>query len=201
MSGSFTSKALSVGRSWGPNTTTGPPDFFFDLCVVLGLRPINESLSPPSLPSNGPCRVGTPEVIIDTPRIETEMTCTYPPPPIPTWEMAVKISFYLLTMAAAFLGNALICFVVLRTRRLHNRTFVFIFNLAISDFLVSVFSMWPHLGTGMTAEYPFPDIVCKFTSFFQGIRISALYIIYYCIYYTQMYVVDLYHTQIIQRKS
>ncbi len=89
---------------------------------------------------------------------------TYPP----TWESGLKITFYALAILMAVIGNSLVMLVIVCNKRLHTRTYVYIANLAVSDFMVGIFNMWVHLGGNISPDYPFPAIICKLFSFFQS---------------------------------
>lgn len=52
---------------------------------------------------------------------------------------AVYIVAYLFIFVLCMVGNSLVCFIVLRNRRMRTVTNFFILNLAISDLLVGIF--------------------------------------------------------------
>lgn len=48
---------------------------------------------------------------------------------------------YVLIFLLCMVGNALVCFIVLRNRHMRTVTNMFILNLAVSDLLVGIFCM------------------------------------------------------------
>lgn len=54
---------------------------------------------------------------------------------------AVFIISYLLIFLLCMVGNGVVCFIVLRSKRMRTVTNLFILNLAVSDLLVGIFCM------------------------------------------------------------
>lgn len=54
---------------------------------------------------------------------------------------AIFIVSYLLIFVVCMVGNAVVCFIVLRNKNMRTVTNLFILNLAISDLLVGIFCM------------------------------------------------------------
>ncbi|XP_038255639.1 neuropeptide FF receptor 2 [Dermochelys coriacea] len=86
---------------------------------------------------------------------------------------AVFIISYLLIFLLCMLGNAVICFIVLRSKHMRTVTNLFILNLAVSDLLVGIFCMPTTLLDNITAGWPFGSMVCKMSGMVQGISVSA----------------------------
>ena len=83
-------------------------------------------------------------------------------------EMIVKIIFYVIVILLAIAGNLLIIYVVWRNKRLHNTTYYYIVNLAVSDLMVTLFCTWVHLVNDLTDNWVLGAFFCKFNSFSQG---------------------------------
>ncbi|NXM65864.1 NPFF2 protein, partial [Serilophus lunatus] len=86
---------------------------------------------------------------------------------------AVFIISYLLIFLLCMVGNGLVCFVVLRSKRMRTVTNLFILNLAVSDLLVGIFCMPTTLLDNIIAGWPFGSLVCKMSGMVQGISVSA----------------------------
>lgn len=54
---------------------------------------------------------------------------------------AVFIISYLLIFLLCMVGNGVVCFIVLKSKRMRTVTNIFILNLAVSDLLVGIFCM------------------------------------------------------------
>ncbi|KAH3892524.1 hypothetical protein DPMN_016642 [Dreissena polymorpha] len=89
---------------------------------------------------------------------------------VPIWEMAIKITFYIILMMCSLLGNILIIIVVVRSKRMQTTTNYFIVNLAISDLLVTACCSWVRLVDELTEGWVLGNIFCKLNSFAQGRR-------------------------------
>ncbi|XP_048382519.2 neuropeptide FF receptor 2a [Stegostoma tigrinum] len=85
----------------------------------------------------------------------------------------VFIVSYLLIFLLCMLGNALVCFVVVRNQHMRTVTNLFILNLAISDLLVGIFCMPTTLMDNILTGWPFGSFVCKISGLVQGISVSA----------------------------
>ena len=90
------------------------------------------------------------------------------PEPIPVWEIALKVSFYLIAFLLDVVGNSIVVLIIITNRRMRTPTNVLIVNLAVSDLMVATFCMWVHLGNRITTEWPFGPFVCKFNTFMQS---------------------------------
>ena len=167
---------LSSSELW----TSVPPSLspiqcdpsFVDVCVLLGLRPANESFCFPLLPSTNTttaaCPVGDRAQTVEQPKEISQLFCVAPVPSLPTWEVGLKVFFYACSMLLALVGNLLVVVVVVTSKRMRSRTNVFILNLALMDLLAPLTCMMPHLGNGITTGYPFPAIICRMSVFMQG---------------------------------
>ncbi|GFU12963.1 cholecystokinin receptor type A [Trichonephila clavipes] len=75
---------------------------------------------------------------------------------------------YSIIFILAVTGNVLVIVTLLINKRMRTVTNVFLFNLAISDFLLGVFCM-PFTLTGVLyREFLFGSALCKLIPYFQG---------------------------------
>ncbi|PKK19887.1 neuropeptide FF receptor 2 [Columba livia] len=86
---------------------------------------------------------------------------------------AVFIVSYLLIFLLCMVGNGVVCFIVLRSKRMRTVTNLFILNLAVSDLLVGISCMPTTLLDNIIAGWPFGSLVCKMSGMVQGISVSA----------------------------
>ncbi|KFV59525.1 Neuropeptide FF receptor 2, partial [Gavia stellata] len=86
---------------------------------------------------------------------------------------AIFIISYLLIFLLCMVGNGVVCFIILRSKRMRTVTNLFILNLAISDLLVGIFCMPTTLLDNIIAGWPFGSLVCKMSGMVQGISVSA----------------------------
>ncbi|XP_067671255.1 neuropeptide FF receptor 2-like isoform X2 [Haliotis asinina] len=96
-----------------------------------------------------------------------------PPPTFPTWEIAIKILFYVLAMLLDVVGNSIVILIIVLNRKMRTTTNVLILNLAVSDLMVAAFCMWVHVGYQIAPEWPFGDFVCKVNTFFQVLSVTS----------------------------
>ena len=62
-------------------------------------------------------------------------------------------------------GNFLVCYVILKNKRLHTATNFFIANLAVSDLLVTFINVPFNIARNMLEEWPFGEIPCHIVNF------------------------------------
>ncbi|NXC47503.1 NPFF2 protein, partial [Penelope pileata] len=86
---------------------------------------------------------------------------------------AVFIVSYLLIFLLCMVGNGVVCYIVLRSKRMRTVTNLFILNLAVSDLLVGIFCMPTTLLDNIIAGWPFGRMVCKMSGMVQGISVSS----------------------------
>ena len=89
-------------------------------------------------------------------------------PQIPTWEITLKIVFYIIAMVVDIVGNVTVILIICLNKKIRTTTNILILNLAISDIMVAVFCMWVHLINQITAVWSFGAFMCKFATFVQG---------------------------------
>ncbi|XP_057276579.1 neuropeptide FF receptor 2 [Pezoporus wallicus] len=86
---------------------------------------------------------------------------------------AVFIISYLLIFLLCMVGNGVVCFIVLKSKRMRTVTNIFILNLAVSDLLVGIFCMPTTLLDNIIAGWPFGNLICKMSGMIQGVSVSA----------------------------
>ncbi|XP_047559593.1 neuropeptide FF receptor 1 [Lutra lutra] len=86
---------------------------------------------------------------------------------------AMFIVAYVLIFLLCMVGNALVCFVVLKNRHMRTVTNMFILNLAVSDLLVGIFCMPTTLVDNLITGWPFDNATCKMSGLVQGMSVSA----------------------------
>ena len=86
----------------------------------------------------------------------------------PALEVVLKTTFFVLIIVVALLGNIVVVSVIFRDATLHNGTFFFICNLAVSDILVTVCCTWVFLVKDLTKAWVLGPFFCRFNSFCQG---------------------------------
>ena len=96
------------------------------------------------------------------------------PKPLPVWEIALKVTFYVIIFVIDITGNTIVVLIVAMIKRMRTPTNILILNLAISDLMVGLFCMWVHAGNQITNTWPFGSYVCKVNTFIQG-RFSYLH--------------------------
>ncbi|XP_012513885.1 PREDICTED: neuropeptide FF receptor 1 [Propithecus coquereli] len=86
---------------------------------------------------------------------------------------AMFIVAYALIFLLCMVGNALVCFIVLKNRHMRTVTNMFILNLAVSDLLVGIFCMPTTLVDNLITGWPFDNATCKMSGLVQGMSVSA----------------------------
>ncbi|XP_066568653.1 neuropeptide FF receptor 1 like 1 [Amia ocellicauda] len=86
---------------------------------------------------------------------------------------ASYIVSYFFIFVLCMVGNGLVCFVVLRNRRMRTVTNLFILNLAISDLLVGIFCVPTTLVDNLITGWPFSQFMCTMSGLIQGMSVSA----------------------------
>ncbi|XP_055332776.1 G-protein coupled receptor 83-like [Paramacrobiotus metropolitanus] len=86
--------------------------------------------------------------------------------------IAVLLSAYLIVILASLLGNVLVVVVILRMRRMHTVTNIFILNVAISDIMITILNIPFNLARVLLDEWPFGSVMCRLIPFVQ---VTAVY--------------------------
>lgn len=88
---------------------------------------------------------------------------------------AFKACVYLMYGAVfivAFLGNALVCYVVNHTPRMKTVTNYFIVNLAVGDILMTVFCVpFSFVSMLILRYWPFGEVMCKIVNYSQAVSV------------------------------
>lgn len=87
---------------------------------------------------------------------------------VPMLEAAAKITFYVLSILIALLGNLAVIITVYCRRSMHTTTNYYLVNLAISDLAVTLSCSWVHLVADLTEGWVLGSFFCKANSFVQG---------------------------------
>ncbi|CAC5402403.1 NPFFR2 [Mytilus coruscus] len=85
----------------------------------------------------------------------------------PAWETAVKIAVVAAVDLVAIIGNILIIFIVVHSKKMRTATNFYIVNLSIADLLVACFPRWIHLVDDVTEGWVVGAYFCKFNPFIQ----------------------------------
>uniref|UniRef100_A0A182W0C5 G-protein coupled receptors family 1 profile domain-containing protein n=1 Tax=Anopheles minimus TaxID=112268 RepID=A0A182W0C5_9DIPT len=82
--------------------------------------------------------------------------------------------FYCFIFVAGIVGNLSICIVIAKNKSMHTATNYYLFNLAVSDFLLLVFGMPQELyGTWNPFAYPFNQLACIITGLLSETAANA----------------------------
>ncbi|XP_055587833.1 pyrokinin-1 receptor-like [Uranotaenia lowii] len=82
--------------------------------------------------------------------------------------------FYCFIFVAGIVGNLAICIVIAKNRSMHTATNYYLFNLAVSDFLLLLFGMPLELyGTWYPYAYPFNQVACIITGLLSETATNA----------------------------
>uniref|UniRef100_A0A182Q2B0 G-protein coupled receptors family 1 profile domain-containing protein n=1 Tax=Anopheles farauti TaxID=69004 RepID=A0A182Q2B0_9DIPT len=82
--------------------------------------------------------------------------------------------FYCFIFVAGIVGNLSICIVIAKNKSMHTATNYYLFNLAVSDFLLLLFGMPLELyGTWNPFAYPFNQIACIITGLLSETAANA----------------------------
>ncbi|XP_065075499.1 pyrokinin-1 receptor-like [Ochlerotatus camptorhynchus] len=82
--------------------------------------------------------------------------------------------FYCFIFVAGIVGNLAICIVIAKNRSMHTATNYYLFNLAVSDFLLLLFGMPLEVyGTWYPFAYPFNQVACIITGLLSETATNA----------------------------
>lgn len=82
----------------------------------------------------------------------------------------IFIFIFIIIFLVGAVGNFLVCFVVLRNKKMRTVTNVFIFNLSLSDFLVIIFCLPVTVVEDVAETWFLGTIMCKILKFLQVSR-------------------------------
>ncbi|CAH2076133.1 unnamed protein product, partial [Iphiclides podalirius] len=83
----------------------------------------------------------------------------------PPWTLVILVMFMLIIFLVSLVGNLLTCIVIYYDKNMHTATNYYLFNLAISDLIVT-FAMLLDLYEHLSDSYKFGDVACKIHFFF-----------------------------------
>ena len=90
----------------------------------------------------------------------------------PFLELLFKIIYYSVSVIS-ILGNSLILFVVIRNKRMHNVTNIFITNLAFVDIIISLFSTPFQFKAAILQKWIWSPLLCQLCPFSVTINITV----------------------------
>ncbi|KAL8566064.1 hypothetical protein ACOMHN_012849 [Nucella lapillus] len=82
-----------------------------------------------------------------------------------TLDNALLIFAYSILSVIAVFGNSLVCYVILKNKRLHTPTNFFIANLAVSDLLVTSLNVPFNIMRHILYDWPFGEALCHMVNF------------------------------------
>ncbi|GFU38246.1 probable G-protein coupled receptor 83 [Nephila pilipes] len=85
----------------------------------------------------------------------------------------VIVIFYSLIILISIFGNLLVCNIVARNRKMRSSTYVFIANLALSDFLTTVLNLPFNIARILFDHWPFGSFMCSFVPLVQ---VTSVYV-------------------------
>ena len=77
------------------------------------------------------------------------------------FKMVVVATAYALVMGVSFFGNLLVCYVVIRHRRLRSVTYTFLVNVAVSDLMMTCLNIPFSVARVLLDHWPFGDFLCS----------------------------------------
>ncbi|XP_021353887.1 orexin receptor type 2-like [Mizuhopecten yessoensis] len=83
------------------------------------------------------------------------------------------IAVYGILFLFGLIGNALVCYVICHSHHMQTVVNIFIFNLAVADFLVIFFCLPTTMLADITETWYFGDIMCKIIPFLQTTSVSV----------------------------
>lgn len=79
----------------------------------------------------------------------------------------VFIAMYFVLFVFGLIGNSLVCYVIWTSQHMQTVVNIFIFNLAVADFLVILFCLPPTMLADVTESWYLGEIMCKIVPFIQ----------------------------------
>ncbi|CAL8332513.1 unnamed protein product [Lota lota] len=89
---------------------------------------------------------------------------------------ALLVAAYSLIIVISLLGNTTVCHVVIKTKRMHSATSLFIVNLAVADILITVLNTPFTLVRFVNSNWMFGRVMCHISRFVQycSLHVSTL---------------------------
>ncbi|XP_064631669.1 G-protein coupled receptor 83-like [Lineus longissimus] len=86
--------------------------------------------------------------------------------------VALAIVFSAIVLVSIF-GNMMVVYVIVRNRRMHTVTNVFVTNLAVADLLITFLNIPFNIGRYILDDWPFGDEMCHVINFVQTVSVYA----------------------------
>lgn len=83
------------------------------------------------------------------------------------------IAIYGVVVLISIFGNLLVCNILARSARMRSSTYIFIANLALSDFLMTVLNIPFNLARILLSNWPFGGFMCSFVPLVQ---VTSVYV-------------------------
>ncbi|KAG8182858.1 hypothetical protein JTE90_002275 [Oedothorax gibbosus] len=83
------------------------------------------------------------------------------------------IAIYGVVVLISIFGNLLVCNILARSSRMRSSTYIFIANLALSDFLMTVLNIPFNLARILLSNWPFGSFMCSFVPLVQ---VTSVYV-------------------------
>lgn len=85
---------------------------------------------------------------------------------------SVVYVLYISIITIAFLGNGVVCYIVLSKPRMRTVTNLFIANLALGDILMTIFCVpFSFFSILVLAYWPFGDVMCHLVNYSQAVSV------------------------------
>ena len=85
------------------------------------------------------------------------------------WEVIIKSLIVGVIMLVGLIGNGILIFVILKVKSLrHSSVNILILNMALADFLTSLYLPWVSLVDNIYQFYQLPAFFCKIQNFFES---------------------------------
>ena len=84
---------------------------------------------------------------------------------LPWWQQVVFFLAFIVIFLVASVGNVIVIWIVLAHKRMRTVTNYFLVNLAVADFMISVFNMFLNFTFMMYQDWWFGLFFCKFSWF------------------------------------
>ena len=91
---------------------------------------------------------------------------------LPEWEVALKLSIYLVVILLSLIGNTTVVALVACRRSLRTITNYYVINLGVSDLISTMFALWVHPVDDVTQGWVLGPFVCKINTFISSKYLS-----------------------------
>lgn len=81
------------------------------------------------------------------------------------FEKLILAFAYGILIIISFFGNSIVCYVILRNRRMYTVTNFFIANMAMSDLILTLFNVPFNIAKHLLDSWPFGDFMCHLVNF------------------------------------